>query len=63
MARTQTQFAAPADDERQACVCGMEIRWSLVAKKWFHVHNYMTFCTGMAIDENHVDQPRGRPSV
>lgn len=48
------------DDQRETCVCGKEIRWS--KGMWFHIHNFMTFCSGMAIDANHVDQERGRPA-
>jgi hypothetical protein len=54
-------FLNPADDQRATCDCGKEIRWSAHQKKWFHIHNFMTFCTGMAIDANHNDQERGRP--
>lgn len=48
------------EDQRETCVCGKQIRWSI--GKWFHIHNFMTFCSGMAIDTNHVDQDRGRPA-
>jgi hypothetical protein len=51
----------PTDDQRAECVCGREIRFCGLKKKWFHVHNFMTFCTGMAIDDKHVDQPRAEP--
>lgn len=51
----------PQDDQRATCVCGKEIRYWLARKKWFHIHNYMTFCTGMAIDANHNDQPKASP--
>ena len=54
-------FLNPSDDQRATCECGKELRWSALQKKWFHVHNLMTFCTGRAFDENHNDEPKGRP--
>lgn len=47
------------EDQRETCVCGKEIRWS--NGKWFHIHNFMTFCSGTAIDANHNNQERGHP--
>jgi len=49
------------DDQRATCECGKAIRWSTLQRKWFHLHNFMTFCTGTAIDEKHVDQPKAQP--
>jgi len=54
-------FLNPTDDQRATCECGKEIRWCALAKKWFHTHNFMTFCTGMAIDADHHDQPKAHP--
>jgi hypothetical protein len=54
-------FLNPSDDQRATCECGKELRWCGHAKKWFHVHNFMTYCNGRAIDENHNDEPKGRP--
>jgi len=53
----------PTDDQREICECHREIRWCDHAKKWFHIHNLMTFCTGMAIDEKHDDQPTAQPKI
>ena len=60
-AKTAVDFSNPADDQRATCKCGKEIRWSVPAKKWFHIHNFMTFCTGRAIDEQHNDEPKAEP--
>lgn len=49
------------DDQRDTCVCGKEIRWSALQKAWFHIHNFMTFCTGAALDANHNDTPKAQP--
>jgi len=49
------------EDQRETCVCGKEIRYS--GGKWFHTQNFMTYCNGRAIDENHNDEPKGRPRV
>lgn len=51
------------DDQRELCVCGKEIRWSSHQRKWFHLHNFMTFCTGAALDENHNDTPKAFPAA
>lgn len=49
------------EDQRETCACGKEIRFS--AGKWFHTHNFMTFCAGRALDDNHNDEPKGYPKV
>lgn len=37
------------DDTRSQCLhCQRRIRWSDRQRKWFHMHNFVTFCTGMA---------------
>jgi hypothetical protein len=41
--------------------CGKKIHFCEIAKKWFHDHNYMTFCTGTAFGENRVDSPKAEP--
>lgn len=52
----------PVDDQRAVCDCGKQIRWCELKKRWFHVHNFMTFCTGQAIDASHNDQPKASPA-
>ena len=51
------------DDQRDTCTCGKEIRWSALQRKWFHLHNFMTFCTGAALDDNHSDTPTAQPAA
>ena len=51
------------EDQRETCICGKEIRWCGSKLKWFHIHNFMTFCSGMAIDANHNDQPKAEPAA
>jgi hypothetical protein len=55
------ESSVPVDDQRAVCECGKQIRWCGLKKRWFHVHNFMTFCTGRAFDENHNDEPKARP--
>ena len=58
----KVQVVGFVEDQRETCICGKEIRWCAAKKKWFHIHNFMTFCSGMALDENHNDTEKGRPA-
>jgi len=61
-AATATSQEGFIDDQRETCKCGKEIRWDADKKKWFHIHNFMTFCSGRALDDNHNDCERGQPA-
>ena len=40
---------AQVDDARGVCIhCNKPIHQSKRDKKWFHIHDFSSFCTGMA---------------
>lgn len=49
------------EDQRETCTCGTEIRWCTLKSKWFHIHNFMTFCAGGQKNPDGTDSAFAKP--